>query len=82
MNNYGITILYKLHQCRHCTLRDIIAPLSDIEMFYIKRLSMYKVHMHAAALRKLLYGLYVCTGDNPLAKARGLSSRTYAQTIQ
>ena len=24
----------------------------------------------------------VCTGDNPLAKARELSSRTYAQTIQ
>ena len=24
----------------------------------------------------------IYTGDNPLAKARGLSSRTYAQTIQ
>ena len=36
---------------------------------------MYKVHMHAGAIRQLLYGCaYV-------AKARGLSSRTYAQTI-
>ena len=26
--------------------------------------------------------VYVCTGDNPLVKARELSSRTYAQTIQ
>ena len=46
-------------------------------MFYIKYLTMYKVHMHAGAI-----WLCVCTGDNPLAKDRGLSSRKYAQTIQ
>ena len=51
-------------------------------MFYIKYLTMHKVHMHAGAIRQLLYGLYVCTGDNPLAKARGLPSRTYVETIQ
>ena len=34
-------------------------------MFYNKYLTMYKVHMHAGAIRKLL-----CSGDNPLAKAR------------
>ena len=51
-------------------------------MFYIKYLTMHKVHMHAGAIRKLLYGLCVCTGDNPLAKARVLSSLTYAQTMQ
>ena len=51
-------------------------------MFYIKYLTMHKVHMQAGAIRQLLYGLCACTGDNALAKARGLSSRTYAQTIQ
>ena len=57
---------------RHC----------DIQMFHIKYLTMDKIHMHAGAIRKLLYGLCVCTEDNPLAKAPGLSSHTYAQTIQ
>ena len=49
---------------------------------YIKYLAMHKVKMHAGARIKLLYGLCNCTGDNPLAKARGLSSRTDAQTLQ
>ena len=35
--------------------------------------------MHACSLSKLLYSWYICTGDNPLAKARGLSSHTDAQ---
>ena len=30
--------------------------LSDISMFYIKHLTICKVHMHAGAIRKLLYG--------------------------
>ena len=50
-------------------------------MVYIKYLTMYKVHMHAGAIRHLLYGC-VCTGDNPLPKAPVLSSHTYTQTIQ
>ena len=50
-------------------------------MIYIKYLTMHKVHMLAGAIRQLLYDC-VCTGDNPLAKAHGLSSRTYAQIIQ
>ena len=37
--------------------------------------------MHVGAIRKLLNGLCVCTGDYPLAKQRGLSSRTDARTI-
>ena len=40
-------------------------------MFDIKYPTMHKVHMHTGAIRKLLYGC-----------AYGLSSRTYAQTIQ
>ena len=31
----------------------IIAPLSDIPMFYIKYLTMHKVHTHAGAIRQL-----------------------------
>ena len=34
----------------------LIAPLSDIPMFYIKYLTMHTVHMHAGAVRQLLYG--------------------------
>ena len=38
--------------------------------------------MHAGAIRKLLNSLFICTGENPLAKAGGLSSLIDAQTIQ
>ena len=38
--------------------------------------------MHAGAIRRLLNSLCACMGDNPLAKAGGLSYRTDAQTIQ
>ena len=51
-------------------------------MFYIKYLTMYKMHMHAGAIRQLLCGCAYVQEDNPLAKARGLSSRTYSQTIE
>ena len=34
----------------------LFAPLSNIPMLYIKYLTAYKVHMHAGAIRKLLYG--------------------------
>ena len=51
-------------------------------MFYMKYLTMYEVHMHAEAIRTLLHGCAYVREENPLTKARGLSSRTYAQTIQ
>ena len=34
----------------------IVAPFSDIRMFYIRYLTMHKVNMHAGAIRQLLYG--------------------------
>ena len=34
----------------------VIALLSDIRMSYTRYLTMHKVHMHACAIRKLLYG--------------------------
>ena len=48
----------------------------DILMFYIKYFTMRKVQMHAGAIRKLLCGLCMCTGDNKLAVARGICYRT------
>ena len=33
-----------------------IAPLSDIRMFYIRYLTMHKVHIHAGAINQLVYG--------------------------
>ena len=37
-------------------LQGLMATLSDIPMFYIKYLTMHKMHMHAGAIRQLLYG--------------------------
>ena len=37
-------------------LKFLIAPLSDIPIYYIKYLTMHKVQMHAGARRQLLYG--------------------------
>ena len=51
-------------------------------MFYIKYLTMHKVHMHAGAIRYLVYGLCVCTEGNPRALASGLSPvHTHDHTI-
>ena len=49
-------------------------------MFRIKCLAMRELQMHtdAAILKHDKTGLWVCTGDNPLAKARGVSSRSDA----
>ena len=38
------------------TKRSLIAHLSDIRMFNIRYLIMHKVHMHAGAIRQILYG--------------------------
>ena len=35
-------------------------------MFYTKYPAIHKVQMHSGAIRKLLNGLCICTGDNPL----------------
>ena len=52
----------------------------DILMFYNKYLTIHRVQMHAGTIRMLLYGLCIGMGDNPLAKAHALSSRTDART--
>ena len=52
-----------------------------VPMFNIKYLVVHKVQVHNKAINYLVYGLCVCTGDNPPVEARGLSSRTDGQTI-
>ena len=41
--------------CITTRLKLCIAPLSDTRMFSIRYLTIHKVHMHAGAIRKLLY---------------------------
>ena len=36
-------------------LNWLLAPLSDIQMFYIKYLTIHKMHMHAGAIRQISY---------------------------
>ena len=45
--------LQELIIVRHCLITTMFAPLSDIPMFYIKYLTMHKVHMHAGAIRQV-----------------------------
>ena len=45
-------------------------------MFFIKYLTIHKVHMHAGAIWQLLYGCGYVREDITLAKAHELSSRT------
>ena len=40
------------------------------------------VHVNAGAIRKLMCGLFACTSDNPLSKARELPSNTHAHPIK
>ena len=47
-------------------------------MLNVSYFLMHKMQMHNIAISCLVYGSCVCTGDNPLAEARGLSSRTDA----
>ena len=90
MSTFWHQLLFRLppsHKHDYLSFREkcyihIIASSIDISMFNVKYLAMHTVQVHAGAIRKVLYGLCFYTGDNPLAKARGLSSCTDAQTIQ
>ena len=79
-NTVGAMVHYGEYFVLFCPL---IAPLSDITMFNIKYIYRNAQSAHACWCNKaVIVWLCVCTRDNSLAKARGLSSRTYAQTIQ
>ena len=50
-------------------------------MFH-NQISHYAQSAHACCCNQaVIVWLCVCTGDNPLAKAHGLTTRTYTQTI-
>ena len=61
-------------------LVDIGIPISKVKYF-----AMHKMQMHADAISMLIYGfawVCICTEDNPVAIARGISFHKNAQTIQ
>ena len=49
-------IPFCINEHKYVDTKQIMAPLSDIPMFYTKYLTMCKVHIHAGTIRKLLYG--------------------------
>ena len=63
-------------------LISLIIPLlqenANFSMIYF---AMGKVCTDKGSIKQLYHGLSACTGDNPLAKARGLSPRTGGQTM-
>ena len=64
-------------------LKEIIAPLSGRYSNVLHQISHNAKSAHACWCSKaVIVWLCACTGDNLLAKAHGLSSRTYAQAIQ
>ena len=81
-NGNSFTIMISFTAASEKIHKNNIAPLLICRCFTFKQLTVHNMQMHAGAKRKLLYHLCVRTDDNPLAKARGLSSGTYAQTIK
>ena len=74
---------YNVGTCACNPPKTIVAP--SIERLYPifngKYFAMRKVQMHAGAKMQVIVWFCVGTGDNPLAKASGLSSRSHAKTI-
>ena len=56
-------------------------PNTIFQCLNVKYIAMHKMQMQVRAIMKLTYS-FASVRDNPLTKARGLSSRTDAQTIQ
>ena len=59
----------------------VIPLLQDNANFSMKYFAMGKVCTDKGSIKQLYHGLSACTGDNPLAKARGSSPRTGGQTM-
>ena len=72
------------HQCIRTTNFIVYTPCTTIHRYPIvsTRYSvMCKVYTGYCGTSEIEHGLCACTVDNPLAKARGLSLRTGAQTM-
>ena len=59
---------YLVESLKRVVITLFIESLSDIPMFYIKYLTMHKVHRQADAIRQLLYG---CAYVREVSLARG-----------
>ena len=68
------------------TVKYITASLSDIQIFYIKYLTMYKENIHAGAIRTLLYAIvpyirtnhtmiYTCTSIGKCSSMTNITSK-------
>ena len=55
--------------------------LPEIANYSVKKFILSKVYTDEGGVKYLYPDLSACTGDNPLAKARGLSPRTGGQTM-
>ena len=56
-------------------------PLPEMVIFSMKNFMLSKVFTDKDGIKKLFNNLSACVGDNPLAKAIGLSPRTGRQTM-
>ena len=66
----------------HCqVLRFLAQTLPEIARFSTKYFILSKVYTDESGIKYLYCSLSACTGDNPLAKARGLSPRKSGQTM-
>ena len=79
------SLIFPMHPIfisKHNLTNILIAHLNDITIFYIKVSHNVQSEHVCWCNKKVIVWLCVCTGDNPLAKARVLSFRTHAKTIQ
>ena len=59
----------------------IVTRLPEIAKFCKQYFILSKIYADEGGIKLLYHGLSACTGDNPLAKARGLYPRTGGQTM-
>ena len=60
---------------------SFIPPVPDIANCSMKYFILSKVYSNEGGIKQLYHGLSICIGDNPLAKACGLSPFTGGQTM-
>ena len=81
-------MLPEIHRMEKCDFRKpiilsqiICTTIHRYPIFSTRYSVMCKVYTGYCGTSEIEHGLYACTVDNPLAKARGLSLRTGAQTM-
>ena len=74
-------VQYLFTNCAICTILPICTTIHRYPIFSTRYSIMCKVYTGYCGTSEIKHGLCACTVDNPLAKARGLSLRTGAQTM-